>query len=78
MLIDQVLKIVDFFQISVLAKLIILVGGMFFFVLGVIIYRQIILMTQSLDSSISPEIKGVALVQIFVLAFLFFLAVFLV
>lgn len=64
-----------FFQFKLLAKLFILVVILFYFVFTAVVYRQITLMTQTLDSSISPKIRLVAVSQIIAVAVLFFLAV---
>lgn len=72
---DQIGNIFSFFQIGLLVKLFFLVLGFFYFVFTAVIYRQIDLMTQVLDSKISPVIKSVALIQIFSAAFLFLLII---
>lgn len=61
-------------QFGLLLKLFLLVIVLFYFVFSVIVYRQISLMTQTLNSSISPVIRFVALAQIVVIGVLFFLA----
>lgn len=72
---DQFGTIFSYFQIGLLVKLFFLVLGLFYFVFVAIIYRQISLMTQVLDSKVSPVIKTIALVQIFSAAFLFLLII---
>ncbi len=69
--------IANLFQFQLLFKAIVLVGGLFYVVLLVIIYRQADLMTQILNSSVSPVIKLVAIIQIILAAGLFLLAIFL-
>lgn len=69
------LAIMEFFQMGLLIKLFFIVLTLFYFVFSVIVYRQIVLMTQVLDSKISPLVKVVALIQIVVAGVLFFLAV---
>lgn len=71
---DQITNIFSFFQIKILAKLLILVIGFFLIVFTIIVYRKISLMSQTLDSSVSPKIRKFALAQIIVLTVLFFLA----
>lgn len=72
---DQIGSILSFFQIGLLVKLFFLVLGFFYFVFVAVIYRQIDLMTQVLDSKISPVVKTIALIQIFSAAFLFLLII---
>lgn len=72
---DQVGNIFAFFQFGLLVKLFFSVLGLFYFVFTLVVYRQISLMTQVLDSKISPLVKMVALVQIVAAGILFFLAV---
>lgn len=74
---DQILNIFNYFSINLLAKVLILVVGLFYFVFTIIVYRQITLMAQTLDSGISPTIKTMAIIQIATAGFLFFLALFL-
>jgi hypothetical protein len=62
-------------QFGLLIKLFFLVLCFFYFVFAVVVYRQVSLMTQTLDSQISPLIKLVAVGQIAGTAMLFFLAV---
>lgn len=69
--------ITNLFQFQLLFKAIVLVGGLFYVVLLVIIYRQAGLMTQILNSSVSPVIKLVAIIQIILAIIFFFLALFL-
>lgn len=75
MSLDQILAITNFFQFGMLFKLFLLVVVLFYFVLTIIIYRQISLMTQILESKISPLIKGIAVLQIIAVGFLFLLAI---
>lgn len=72
---DQLTNIFGFFQIGLLVKLFFLVLGFFYFVFTAVVYRQIDLMTQVLDSKVSPVIKMFALVQIFSAALLFLLII---
>jgi len=62
--VDQVGNILAFFQFGILVKLFMSVLGLFYFVFALVVYRQISLMTQILDSKISPLVKTVALGQI--------------
>ncbi len=66
--------ILTIFQPGILTKLFFTVLGLFYFVLALVIYRQISLMTQVLDSKISPVVKTAALAQIAATGVLFFLA----
>lgn len=70
---EQTLGILNIFTIGFLAKLLLLVLSGFYLVLTIIIYRQISLMTQTLNSSISPLIRTAALIQIIAVAILFLL-----
>lgn len=70
---NQPLDIVGWLQIGAIAKLFLLVLGVFYFIFTVVVYRQISLMVQVLDSKISPLVKTIALLQIIVAATLFFL-----
>lgn len=67
--------IFNFFQMGLLVKLFFAVLTLFYFVFSVVVYRQIVLMTQVLDSKISPLVRAIALIQIVVAGVLFFLAV---
>lgn len=67
----------NLFQFALLAKIFLLVVILFFLVFTLVVYRQITLMTQTLNSSVSPVIKTIAVVQIFVVAGLFLVALFL-
>ncbi len=49
--------------------------GLFYVIFALVIYRQITLMTQVLDSKISPKVKTLAVVQIGMAGILFLLAV---
>lgn len=61
-------------QFGLIIKLFFSVLILFYFVFAAVIYRQITLMTQILNSGVAPLIKTVALAQIFAVAGLFFLA----
>lgn len=50
----------------------------FYFIFAVVVYRQITLMTQILNSNISPVVRTVAATQILAVAFLFFIGLVLV
>lgn len=67
------LDLFNLLQVSAIVKLFMLVLGLFYFVFNVVVYRQITLMTQVLDSKISPIVKIIALAQIVVAAILFVL-----
>ncbi len=71
------MDLLNFFQFGLLLKLFFAVLTFFYFVFAVVVWRQIVLMTQVLDSKISPLVKTIAVAQIFAVAFLFFLALFL-
>lgn len=75
MSLDQIASIGNIFQFRLLFKLFILVVVLFYFVLSAVIYRQISLMTQILETKISPIIKAIAILQIIAVGFLFFLGV---
>lgn len=62
-------------QISFLAKIFVLVLSLFYFVFTAVVYREISLMTNTLNSSISPTIRLLAKAQIIAGAVLFLLAV---
>ena len=65
--------IFNLLQIGLFIKLFFSVLVLFYFVFCVVAYRQISLMTQVLDSKISPLVKILALVQIAAVAGLFFI-----
>ncbi len=75
---DQLFNIISFFQIGILAKIFLLVLIAFYLVFAVVIYKQISLMTQVLNSAVSPAIRLVAIFQMVAIIFLFFLAVVLI
>lgn len=64
MTLDQLASLSNFFQLTFLAKIIIVVLALFYVVFTAVVYRQISLMTQVLDSKIAPIIKTIALLQI--------------
>ncbi|MBI4099377.1 hypothetical protein HY440_00040 [Candidatus Microgenomates bacterium] len=68
----------NIFQFHLLFKLFFLVVVLFYFVLTVVIYRQVTLLSQTLNSSISPLIRQIAFVQIVVVGVFFFLGLVLV
>lgn len=72
---DQAANIINIFQFGLLVKLFLSTLALFYLVLTVVIYRQIVLMTQILDSRISPLVKTVAMGQIAVAGVLVLLAV---
>lgn len=71
-------QLLGFLQIGLFVKLFFSVLMLFYFVFAAVIYRQIVLMTQILDSKISPLVKTLAMGQILAVAILFFLGVILV
>lgn len=75
MSIEQIFGLANLFQFQLLFKLFILVVSLFYFVLTLVIYRQIALMTQILESKISPLLRTVAIAQIIGVGVLFFLGV---
>lgn len=75
MTLNQVVNIINIFQIGLLIKLFIAVAAIFYLALTVIIYRQIVLMTQILNTEISPLVKTIAMVQIVAAGVLVLLAV---
>lgn len=72
---DQLGTFVGLLQIGLLVKLFFFVLGLFYFVFVVVIYRQITLMNQVLNSKVSPLIQTIALSQIFAAAGLFILII---
>lgn len=72
---DPVTTIFNLLQFGLLIKLFLSVFVLFYFVFTAVVYRQISLMTQVLNSKISPLIRLVAMGQVVFVAFLFFLAV---
>ncbi len=75
MTLEQILSLASWFQFKTLFKLFILVVSFFYFVLTLVIYRQMSLMTQILESKISPLLKTIAVFQIIGVGILFFLGV---
>lgn len=63
------------FQFGILVKLLFTVLGIFYVIFSLVVYRQITLMTQVLDSKISPLVITLAMVQIGMAGVLFLLAV---
>ncbi len=61
------------FQFHLIVKLFLLVLAVFYFVLTIVIYRQITLMTQTLNSSISSVIKSISIAQIIAVGVFFLL-----
>lgn len=68
-------QIFSLFQFGLLVKLLFMVLGIFYVIFAIVVYRQITLMTQVLDSKISPTVKTLAVVQIGMAGILFLLAV---
>lgn len=69
------MDIFSIFQFGFLVKMLFSVMGLFYVIFALVIYRQITLMTQVLDSKISPKVKTLAVVQIGMAGILFLLAV---
>ena len=69
------MDIFSIFQFGFLVKMLFSVMGLFYVIFALVIYRQITLMTQVLDSKISPKVKTLAIVQIGMAGVLFLLAV---
>ena len=69
------MDIFSIFQFGFLVKMLFSVMGFFYVIFALVIYRQITLMTQVLDSKISPKVKTLAIVQIGMAGVLFLLAV---
>lgn len=67
------MDILNLLQFGLIIKIFFSVLVLFYFVFVAIVYRQIVLMTQVLDSRLSPLVKTVALGQIIAVAVLFFL-----
>jgi hypothetical protein len=62
-------------QLGLVVKLFFSVLVLFYLVFVIIIYRQISLMTQVLDSHLSSLIKMIAMTQVIVVAVLLFLTI---
>lgn len=67
-------ELTNLFQFSLIIKLFVSVAMLFYFIFVVVIYRQVLLMSQILSSKISSLLKTISLIQITVVAVLFFLA----
>lgn len=67
------MDIITLFDLKVLGKLFLMVLALLYFIFAIVVYRQITLMTQTLNSNIAPIVKVLALVQIAAVAVLFFL-----
>lgn len=67
------MDIITFFDLKVLGKLFLMVLAVLYFIFAIVVYRQITLMTQTLNSNIAPIVKVLALLQIAAVAVLFFL-----
>lgn len=72
MTIDQFLA---FLQLATLFKLFLLVLAFFYLIFAIVIYRQISLMSQVLNSKLSPIVKSIALLHIAAVSVLFVLVV---
>lgn len=72
------MDILGFLQFGLIVKLFFSVLLLFYFTFAVVVYRQITLMTQVLNSNISPVVRMVAAAQILAVAFLFFIGLVLV
>lgn len=66
-------NIFDFLQFNLIIKLFFSILSLFYFVFTAVIFRQIVLMTQVLDSKISPLVKLIAIGQMVAVAVLFFI-----
>ena len=69
------MEILSFLQFNLITKLFFSVLLLFYFVFVAVVYRQISLMTQILDSKISPLVKTIAAIQIIVVGILFLVGV---
>ncbi len=69
------MEILSFLQFNLITKLFFSVLLLFYFVFVAVVYRQISLMTQILDSKISPLVKTVAIFQIIAVGILFLVGV---
>lgn len=58
-------------QLQGLIKLFVLTLLVFYFIFTLVVYRQITLMTEILDSAVSPVVKLLAIFQIIVVGLLF-------
>lgn len=70
-------EVLNFLQFGLFVKLFALVLVFFYFVFAAIVYRQIVLMTQILDSKISPMIRAFAVAHVVAVGILFFVGLFL-
>ena len=68
-------QMLGFFQIGLFIKLFFLVLALFYFVFTVVVYRQIMLMNQILESQLARVVKTAALVQVVVATGLFFMTI---
>ena len=69
------IDIINFFQLHLIVKIFLIVLAVFYLVFTVVVHRQISLMTQVLDSRISPSVKSIAVVQIGVAAVILLLTI---
>ncbi len=75
MSVEEIINLVlTLFQVAVLFKIFILVLVFFYFIFALVVYRESSLMSQTLNSSVSPFIRLIAILHILVVVFLFFLA----
>lgn len=72
---DQAVNIINIFQLGLLVKLFLSVLAIFYGVFLVVVYRQVVLMTQVLDTRISPLVRAVAMGQVVTAGVLVLLAV---
>lgn len=78
MTIDQLFNMISLFKISFLVKLFLLVLGFFYFIFTIVVYRQISLMSQTVQTSVSGVVKLIALIQILLVLGLLLLTITLV
>ena len=78
MTLDQLTNTMNIFQIGPLVKVFLLVLGFFYFIFTIVVYRQISLMSQTVQTSVSGVVKLIALVQILLVLGLLLLTIILV
>jgi hypothetical protein len=77
-MLNFIFEIINNFQIAYLAKLLLLVVGLFYFVFSLVIYRQVSLMSQVLNTSATWFLKMLIVIQMAIATAIFVLVIVLV
>jgi|GEM_PF-2915054 len=75
MTIDQIMGLSNFFQMSFIIKLFLLVLSLFYFIFSIVVYRQVSLMSQTVNTPLTSTTRLLAIIQIFAVLGLLLLTV---